>query len=129
MCRAPSPRIFWSETRTSRSGTDSTPSPTPTTTSPATCSPPTWSASSDPSLSALIPLAYQLVSVASIAAFARTKRYRFCRASQLTMMLLLPFLLQWSLSGFGQSSAVALWALMAALGALVFLDCAGLSPG
>ena len=97
--------------------------------SPATCSPPTWSASSDPSLSALIPLAYQLVSVASIAAFARTKRYRFCRASQLTMMLLRPFLLQWSLGGFGQSSAVALWALMAALGALVFLDCAGLSPG
>ena len=38
------------------------------------------------------------------------------------MMLLLPFLLQWSLSGFGQSSAVALWALMAPLGALVFLD-------
>jgi adenylate cyclase len=38
------------------------------------------------------------------------------------MMLVLPFLLQWSLGGFGQSSAVALWALMAPLGALVFLD-------
>jgi guanylate cyclase len=73
-------------------------------------------------LSALIPFAYQLASVASIAAFARTKRYRFFRASQLSMMLVLPFLLQWSLGGFGQSSAVALWALMAPLGALVFLD-------
>jgi class 3 adenylate cyclase len=73
-------------------------------------------------LSALIPFAYQLASVASIAAFARTKRYRFFRASQLGMMLVLPFLLQWSLGGFGQSSAVALWALMAPLGALVFLD-------
>jgi adenylate cyclase len=73
-------------------------------------------------LSALIPFTYQLASVASIAAFARTKRYRFFRASQLSMMLALPFLLQWSLGGFGQSSAVALWALMAPLGALVFLD-------
>jgi class 3 adenylate cyclase len=73
-------------------------------------------------LSALIPFGYQLASVASIAALARTKRYRVFRASQLSMMLVLPFLLQWSLGGFGQSSAVALWALMAPLGALVFLD-------
>ena len=73
-------------------------------------------------LSALIPFAYQVASVASIAVFARTKRYRFFRASQLSMMLVLPFLLQWSLGGFGQSSAVALWALMAPLGALVFLE-------
>jgi adenylate cyclase len=73
-------------------------------------------------LSALIPFAYQLASVASIAAFARTKRYRFFRASQLTMMLALPFLLQWSLGGFGRSSAVALWAFTAPLGALVFLE-------
>jgi hypothetical protein len=56
-------------------------------------------------LSALIPFAYQLASVASIAALARAKRYRFFRASQLSMMLVLPFLLQWSLGGFGESSA------------------------
>jgi class 3 adenylate cyclase len=73
-------------------------------------------------LSALIPFAYQLASVASIAAFAWTKRYRFFRASQLGMILVLPFLLQWSLGGFGESSAVALWALLAPLGALMFLD-------
>ena len=73
-------------------------------------------------LSALIPFVYQLASVASIAAFARTKRYRFFRASQLSMMLLLPFLLQWSLGGFAASSAVALWALTAPVGALVFLE-------
>jgi adenylate cyclase len=73
-------------------------------------------------LSALIPFTYQLASVASIAVFARTKRYRFFRASQLSMMLALPFLLQWSLGGFGPSSAVALWAFTAPLGALVFLE-------
>jgi guanylate cyclase len=73
-------------------------------------------------LSALIPFVYQLVSVTSIVAFARTKRFRLFRATQLGMMLVLPFLLQWSLGGFAQSSAVALWALTAPLGALVFLD-------
>jgi adenylate cyclase len=73
-------------------------------------------------LSALIPFTYQVASVASIAAFARTKRYRLFRASQLGMMLALPFLLQWSLGGFGNSSAVALWAFTAPLGALVFLE-------
>jgi guanylate cyclase len=73
-------------------------------------------------VSALIPFVYQLASVASIAAFARTKRYHLFRTSQLSMMLALPFLLQWSLGGFGNSSAVALWALTAPLGALVFLE-------
>jgi adenylate cyclase len=71
-------------------------------------------------LSALIPFVYQLMSISSIALFGRTKRYRFFRASQLTMMLMLPFLLQWSLGGFRTSSAVALWALTAPLGALMF---------
>ena len=73
-------------------------------------------------LSALIPFVYQLASVVSIAAFGRTKRYRFFRASQLSMMLALPFLLQWSLGGFGRSSAVALWGFTAPLGALVFME-------
>ena len=73
-------------------------------------------------LSAAIPFAYQLVSVASIAWFARTKRYRVFRASQLGLMLVLPFLLQWTLGGFAPSSGVALWALTAPLGALVFTD-------
>ena len=71
-------------------------------------------------LSALIPFVYQVMSVVSIALFGRTKRYRLFRASQLSMMLMLPFLLQWSLGGFGESSAVALWALTAPLGALMF---------
>ena len=36
------------------------------------------------------------------------------------MFLLLPFLLQWSLGGFAESGAVAIWAFVAPLGALVF---------
>jgi adenylate cyclase len=71
-------------------------------------------------VSAAIPFAYQVVSIASLAVFARTKDYRFFRASQLALIFLLPFLLQWSLGGYVASSAVSLWALVGAFGALFF---------
>ena len=72
-------------------------------------------------VSAAIPLLYQLVSAASLIAFARTARYRFFRRTQLFMSLLLPFVLQWSLGGFETSSAVSLWAFTSPLGALLFV--------
>src|SRR5439155_2055157 len=72
-------------------------------------------------MSAAIPLAYQVASAASIYTFARTRRYRLFRASQLWMSLLLPFALQWSLGGFANSSAVALWGFTCPVGALLFV--------
>jgi adenylate cyclase len=72
-------------------------------------------------VSAAIPFAYQLASGASIYTFARTRRYRLFRTSQLWMSLLLPFALQWSLGGFANSSAVSLWALTCPVGALLFV--------
>jgi guanylate cyclase len=72
-------------------------------------------------VSAAIPFAYQVASAASIYTFARTRRYRLFRRSQLWMSLLLPFALQWSLGGFKTGSAVALWAVTSPLGALLFV--------
>jgi adenylate cyclase len=72
-------------------------------------------------LSAAIPFAYQLASAASIYTFARTRRYRLFRTSQLWMSLVLPFALQWSLGGFANSSAVSLWAFTSPIGALLFV--------
>ena len=72
-------------------------------------------------VSAAIPLAYQVATVLSIATFARTRRYRLFRTSQLWMSLLLPFLLQWSLGGFQNASAVCLWGFTAPVGALLFV--------
>ncbi|MBF6605190.1 MAG: adenylate/guanylate cyclase domain-containing protein [Chloroflexi bacterium] len=69
---------------------------------------------------AAIPFAYQIASVASLVVFARTKSYPFFRFSQATMMSLLPFALQWTLGGYVASSAVSLWALVAAIGTLFF---------
>jgi adenylate cyclase len=60
--------------------------------------------------SAMIPLAYQVTTLASLAIFARTKSFHFLRSTQLSMWLVLPFALQWSLGGFARSSGVALWA-------------------
>ena len=71
-------------------------------------------------LSAAIPFGYLVVSIVSMVVFARTKRYRLFRSTQLTLMLVLPFALQWSLGGFVASSGVALWALTCPLGALTF---------
>jgi class 3 adenylate cyclase len=71
--------------------------------------------------SAAIPFGYQLASAASIFTFARTRRYRLFRRSQLWMSLLLPFALQWSLGGFENGSAVCLWAITSPLGALLFV--------
>ena len=71
-------------------------------------------------VSAAIPFGYQVASVVSLVAFARTKDYRLFRFSQIVLMLLLPFLLQWSLGGYVASSAVSLWALVGVFGALFF---------
>ena len=71
-------------------------------------------------VSAAIPFAYQAVSAANLAVFAKTKRYRFFRTCQLALGLVLPFVLQLSLGGFLPSSGVVLWSFTAPLGALLF---------
>jgi adenylate cyclase len=71
-------------------------------------------------LSAAVPFAYQVISVASLAWFARTGDFSTLRLVQIGAMLVLPFVLQWTVGGFEPSSAVMIWAFAAPLGALVF---------
>jgi class 3 adenylate cyclase len=78
--------------------------------------------------SAAIPFAYGVASAIGIYAFARTRRYRLFRRSQLWMSLLLPFVLQWSLGGFRNSSAVCLWGFTSPLGAMLFVGAAQAVP-
>jgi len=70
-------------------------------------------------LSAAIPFTYQALSIVGLAHFFWSKDIRLFRTSQLSMMLVLPFVLQWTLGGFVNSSAVMVWALITPLGALV----------
>lgn len=78
--------------------------------------------------SAAIPATYQVASVVTLVAFARTKDYRFFRFSQIVLIFVLPFLLQWSLGGYVASSAVSLWALVGVFGALFFYSARGAVP-
>jgi class 3 adenylate cyclase len=79
-------------------------------------------------LSAAIPFAYQVVSVVNLVVFAKTRRYRFFRTSELGLSLILPVVLQLSLGGFVPSSGVVLWSFTAPLGALLFIGLRGAVP-
>lgn len=73
-------------------------------------------------LSGAIPLAYSAISLLSTLSFFRAKRFAvFCFSQQL-LILLLPFLLMWSLGGFAKGSVVMIWAFFAPLAALFFID-------
>jgi hypothetical protein len=75
-------------------------------------------------VSAAIPFAYQVATVAGLFWLVRTKRFAGFRLSQLLMMLMLPCLLQVTLGGFVPSSGVVLWAAFAPIGALMLLRAA-----
>jgi class 3 adenylate cyclase len=61
-------------------------------------------------IAALIPWAYALVSVIGIVAFGVTRHYASFAVSQFVPYMILPILLMWSLGGPVEGSAVALWA-------------------
>jgi len=67
-----------------------------------------------------IPVSYSVISAASLLYFFKTKSYKFFCRSQLSLILLFPFVLQWSLGGFSASGAVVLWAILSPIGALMF---------
>ncbi len=69
--------------------------------------------------SANVPLGYQLISVASLIYYFRTKRFETFRFVQLSLFLFAPFIMQWSIGSSVTSSGVMLWALLAPIGALV----------
>lgn len=71
-------------------------------------------------LAGSIPLAYSVISGAGILYFLRSRHYGILCYSQLLLILLLPFFLQWSLGGFAVSGAVILWAILSPIGALMF---------
>ena len=71
-------------------------------------------------LAGSFPLAYSAISAASLVYYLVSKRYKFFCRSQLLLILILPFMLQWSLGGFGTSGSVIIWSILAPIGALMF---------
>jgi len=72
--------------------------------------------------SGAIPLTYAVISFFSITHFFITKKFSFFRSSQFMMIMLLPFMLMWSLGGFANGSSVMIWAFFTPLAALFFAD-------
>lgn len=66
-----------------------------------------------------IPLSYALLSALSLIWLTR-QNFRFYLISQLTLIIILPFILMTVLGGYVLSSAVGIWTLTGAVGALTF---------
>jgi len=64
-----------------------------------------------------VPVVYQLISVASLFFYFKTKRFEVFRLIQLSLFLFTPFIMQWSIGSYVTSSGVMLWALLAPIGA------------
>ena len=71
-------------------------------------------------LAGSLPLGYSAMSAGSLVYYRVSKRYKFFCRSQLLLILILPFLLQWSLGGFAASGSVIIWSILAPIGALMF---------
>jgi adenylate cyclase len=71
-------------------------------------------------LSTTIPLGYQMVSALTLLIYLKTKNFAFFRFTQISLLLFVPFIIQWSIGNFISSSGIVLLALLAPVGAMVF---------
>ena len=71
--------------------------------------------------STLIPMVFLLSSLCTIVFFLKTRKLPVFCLMQLSLFLFTPFVLQWSMGNFVNSSGVSLWALLAPVGAIVIL--------
>ncbi|CAG0964820.1 adenylate cyclase [Methylophilaceae bacterium] len=72
-------------------------------------------------LMAAIPYFYIVISYTSLLIFYRLKRFDYFIFTQLVMLLVMPFFMQWVIGGFEASSGVAIWAILSPVGALMIL--------
>ena len=71
------------------------------------------------SLSASLPFAFQLTSLATLLVFLATLNFNFFRIAQLSLFLFVPFVVQWSIGNFVSASGIILWGLLAPVGAVL----------
>jgi adenylate cyclase len=70
---------------------------------------------------AAVPYFYLVISYVSLFLFYRYKRFEYFTFTQLVMLLVMPFFMQWMIGGFAASSGVAIWAILSPVGALMIL--------
>ncbi|HQR50605.1 MAG TPA: hypothetical protein PKW44_03085, partial [Methylophilaceae bacterium] len=69
----------------------------------------------------VFPYSYLIISYASLLLFYRIKSVEYFTFTQLTMLLVMPFFMQWVIGGFTASSGVAIWGILSPVGALMIL--------
>jgi class 3 adenylate cyclase len=74
-----------------------------------------------PKLSATLPFAFQVLLAGNLALYIRSGNFNLFRVSQLGLFLFFPFVVQWSIGNFITSSGVALWGLLAPIGAILVI--------
>lgn len=67
-----------------------------------------------------VSLSYLAVSAASLAYYIYTLNFAVFRTMQVSLFLFMPFIMQWSIGSYVSSSGVALWALLAPVGVMIF---------
>lgn len=72
----------------------------------------------DEVVAGLIPIVYGALTFVSFVVMRRWGSWSFWRKSQMVQHLLLPFFLMWELGGFGPSSAVLIWSLLAPISSM-----------
>ena len=70
---------------------------------------------------AAVPYAYIVVSYVSLLIFYRSKKFEYLTFTQLVMLLVMPFFMQWAIGGYEASSGIAIWAILSPIGALMIL--------
>ncbi len=74
-----------------------------------------------PQLSSTIPFAFQLLLVGNLLIYLKTLNFNAFRQIQLGLFLFVPFVAQWSMGNFISASGLSLWALLAPIGAVLFI--------
>ena len=74
-----------------------------------------------PQFSSTIPFAFQLLLVGNLAVYLRTRNFNSFRVIQISLFLFVPFVAQWSMGNFVTASGISLWALLAPIGAVLFI--------
>lgn len=69
----------------------------------------------------LFPYAYITISYTSLLVFYRLKRTSYFTFTQLAMLLIMPFFMQWIIGGFEASSSIAMWGILSPVGAMLLL--------
>lgn len=74
-----------------------------------------------PQFSSTVPFVFQALLVGNLLVYLRTQDFDRFRQVQIALFLFMPFVAQWSIGNFITASGVSLWALLAPIGAVLFI--------